>query len=92
MRKVVVFVSERDAADISAVIARTGGGRLGNYTESIAQASALGYGSLRAIDEKRIEFACDDDTYAAVLEAIGTVAAGYPATVDSWSLETIDAR
>lgn len=91
MRKVVVFVSERDAADISAAIARTGGSRLGNYSESVSHAASFEHGSLRALDEKRIEFACDDDTYAAVLAAIGAVTLGYPTTVDSWSLETIDA-
>ena len=88
MRKVVVFVSSPEADQVCDVIARTGGARIGNYSESIAHAPVQGYGSLRALDEKKIEFACDDDTYAAVVAAIGTMEPRNSATVDSWSLET----
>ena len=88
MRKVVVFVSSTEADKVCDVIARTGGSRIGNYSESIARAPIQGYGALQALDEKKIEFACDDDTYAAVVAAIDTMQPQNSATVDSWSLET----
>ena len=89
MKKVVVFVTARDAGQVSAAILRAGGDRLGNYSESLSTALTQGFETLRALDEKKIEFACDDDTYAEVVEAIWAITPKYATTVDSWALETL---
>ena len=92
MRKVVVFVSWRDADRVSLAIAETGGMRVGNYSQSVSRAITQGgYGSLRAADESKIEFACDDKTYTAIIEAIYDVVPRYTVTVDSWEMETFAA-
>lgn len=88
MKKVVVFVSSPEAGRVRQAIAITGGNRLGNYSESVAHAFASAHNSLRVVDEEKFEFACDDDTYAAVLAAIDGIAPRHSATVDSWSMET----
>ncbi len=90
MRKVIVFVATRDADRVCDAIARTAGGKLGNYSESVSRALSQGFGTLQALDEKRIEFACDDDTYTAVVEAIYDTVPRYATTVDSWALETLE--
>jgi hypothetical protein len=88
MRKVVVFVSSSQADLVREAIAGAGEGRLGNYTETLCAARYVP-GLPRALDEERIEFACDDETYASILSAIDHVSPVYAPTVDSWSLETI---
>ncbi len=87
MKKVVVFVSAPEAQRVHEAIAVSGAGRLGNYSSTVSDACMPATPvSLRAVAEERIEFACDDDTYADILHAIDGVS---PFTaVDSWSLET----
>jgi hypothetical protein len=87
MKKVVVFVSAPEAERVHQVIATSGAGRLGNFSTTVSHAFAAPTGTtLHAIDEERIEFSCDDETYASILNAIDNVS---PFTsVDSWSLET----
>ncbi len=87
MKKVIVFVSSPEARRVRDTIAVTAGNKLGNYSESVAHAFA-GHDSLRVMDEEKIEFACDDDTYAAVVAAIESMVPRHSATVDSWSMET----
>lgn len=89
MRQVVVFISSRDADSVREVIARTGTGRLGNYTESVSRALTPCYGAPKALDERKIEFACDDETYSAIVAAIHDSVPSFAATVDSWSMETL---
>lgn len=89
MKQVVVFVSSRDAQRVGAAIVRTGGDRIGNYIESVTHTASLQYGELKAMDEKKFEFACDDETYAAILKAIDLERPYHPTTVEWWPLETM---
>lgn len=86
MRKVVVFVSAPDAGPVRDAIELSGAGRLGNLSSTIRQGSYSG--SMRSIDEERIEFACDDATYADILNAIDVVSPRY-AAVDSWNSDLL---
>ncbi len=88
MRKVVVFIGSRDADIVRDAIAGRSAGLLANYSESVSRAMVGEYGSLRALDERRIEFVCDDDTYHSIVEAIKTAVPPYAASIDSWSMET----
>ncbi len=85
MKKVVVFVSSSQADMVREAIGVAGQGRIGNYSETI-QAAAAAAAPGRAIDEERIEFACDDETYISIISAIDGVAPVFGPTVDSWSL------
>lgn len=89
MRKVVVFVSSSQAGLVREAIGEAGRGRLGNYSETVCTAQGAPHGA-RAIDEERIEFACDDATYRSILTAIDGVSPVFAPTVDSWSLETME--
>ncbi len=86
MKKVVVFVTSGQAEHVRGAIHRAGCGLLGNYSATLYSAQTSG--ALRAIDEERIEFSCDDDTYHSIVEAIEAVSPIYAPTVDSWSMET----
>lgn len=89
MRKVVVFVSAPEAALVRDAIVLSGGNKLGNYTESMFSTGSYDYTNApRVTDEEKIEFACDDETYATIVSAIDEVVPRPHATVDSWSLET----
>lgn len=87
MKKVVVYVTESEARSVREAIAGFGQSRIGNYTESTFRG---GTGSARTMSEERIEFACDDATFAQVLAAIDTAAPLYGPTVDSWNLEMLE--
>lgn len=88
MKKVVVFVTASQANSVREAIGRVGQGRLGNYAES-THTSLAGFGQ-RAIDEERIEFACDDATFAAVVSAIDDTAPLFTPTIDSWNMEVLE--
>ncbi len=86
MKKVVVFVSAPEAGEVREAIALSGAGRLGNYSSTVNHVHT-GFGdSMRAIDEERIEFACDDDTFATIIDAINGIAPRY-AAVESWNMD-----
>ena len=86
MKKVVVFAPVVDVERVREAIGSVGAGKIGNYMESLLHTLTGSVGRLRAMDEEKIEFACDDETYRRILAAIG-VAAPLSA-VDSWNLET----
>jgi hypothetical protein len=87
MKQVVVFVTAAEATRVRNVIGLVGEGRLGNYRESTLTSTAT---ANRALDEQRIEFACDDETFTHVLDAIDEIAPGV-STVDSWNAEVFSA-
>ncbi len=88
MRKVVVYVSAPEAHVVKDAIALSGAGRIGNYSATTNH-SAAGYSdALQVVDEERIEFACDEATYADVITAINNASPLY-AAVDSWSLDLL---
>lgn len=100
MRKVVVYVPSDHADVVREAIGRAGGGRLGNYAECTfssrgtgrfrpleGAAPAIGeVGVLQAVDEEKIEFACDDETYEAVVAAIRHVHPYEEPAIDSWDI------
>ncbi len=86
MKKVVVFVSAPEAQNVRNAITVTGAGKLGNYSSSVDHVHTGYTGAMRVIDEERIEFACDDATFADILTAIDDVSPRY-AAVESWNLD-----
>lgn len=89
MRKVVVFVGVSDAGRVRNAIALSGGERLGNYSETVFSSPLLRtHNAPRVIDEEKIEFACDDETYRAIVSAINHTIPATGAVVDSWSIES----
>ncbi len=87
MKKVVVFVSAPEASEVRNAIAQSGAGRLGNFSSSVNHVHSGYTSSLKVIDEERIEFACDDSTFADIVTAIGGISPY--ASVDSWNLDSI---
>ena len=87
MKKVVVFVSAPDAGEVRDAIAQSGGGRIGNYTATVNHVHTGYSGALKVVDEERIEFACDDATFADIVTAINGLKNSY-AAVDSWNLDS----
>ncbi len=83
-----MFIGTRDADIVREAITGSGAGLLANYSESISRAITGEYGSMRALDERRFEFACDDDTYRVIVGAIKTAVPPYAVSIDSWSMET----
>lgn len=89
MRKVVVFVGAPEAERVRDVIALSGGERLGNYSKTVYSSAHLYAQNVpRVIDEEKIEFACDDDTFMAIVSAINCAVPATGAVVDSWSIES----
>ncbi len=86
MKKVVVFVSAPDASVMRTVIVESGKGRLGNYSSTVSHTHTGFSGAMRLVDEERIEFACDDDTFADIVSAIDSISPN--TSVDSWNLDT----
>lgn len=101
MRKVVVYVPVQHADRIRSVIGEAGGGKIGNYSHATFTTRGTGrfrpeaganpaigeVGKLEAVDEEKIEFVCDDETFAAVIAAIRKEHPYEEPAIDSWPIE-----
>ncbi len=101
MRKVVIYVPHDHAEKIRETVAEAGGGKIGNYSHVTFSSEGVGrfmpgegahpaigeVGKLQAVDEVKIEFACDDDTFAAVVDAVKKVHPYEEPAIDSWPLD-----